>query len=142
MNKRHYIFSALFLSMILSLHPVEAQKVDAVPDDILGENTINQTHVVLRALDKITARITELEIPIGQEERFGTLAISVKYCRTRSPIEPPETFAYLIIDDVKRDNSREKSFEGWMVASSPALNALEHPIYDVWVINCKTNSPE
>lgn len=117
----------------------QTQSVDEGIDTV---NTVEQTHVVLRALDKITARITEIEILIGSEHRFGTLAISAKYCRTRPPIEPPETFAYLVINDVKRDDSRDKIFEGWMVASSPALNALEHPIYDVWVINCKTLSPE
>lgn len=98
--------------------------------------------VVLRALDKITARITEMDVPVGVEQRFGTLAINALYCRTRPPIEPPETFAYLEIDDIKRGGTRDRVFEGWMVASSPALNALEHPVYDVWVINCKTVEPE
>jgi hypothetical protein len=97
--------------------------------------------VVLRALDKITARITEIELPVGQEGRFGTLALTARYCRTRPPIEPPETYAYLEIDDLKRHDVRERVFEGWMVASSPALNALEHPVYDVWVINCKMLDP-
>lgn len=97
--------------------------------------------VVLRALDKITARITEIELPVGEEARFGTLALKARYCRTRPPIEPPETFAYLEIDDIKRDDDRERVFEGWMVASSPALNPLEHSVYDVWVINCKTVEP-
>ena len=94
--------------------------------------------VVLRALDKITARITEIELPVGEEARFGTLALKALYCRTRPPIEPPETFAYLEIDDLKRDDARERVFEGWMVASSPALNALDHPRYAVWVIRCTT----
>lgn len=98
--------------------------------------------VVLRALDKITARITELELTVGEEIRFGTLAIQARYCRTRPPIETPETFAYLEIDDVMRSGGRERVFEGWMVASSPALNALEHAVYDVWVINCKMAEPE
>lgn len=98
--------------------------------------------VVLRALDKITARITEVELKLGDEVRFGTLAIRAKYCRTRPPIEPPETFAYLEIDDLKRSGEAERVFEGWMVASSPALNALEHAVYDVWVINCKMVEPE
>lgn len=98
--------------------------------------------VVLRALDKITARITEIELEIGDEVRFGTLAIRAKYCRTRPPIEPPETFAYLEIDDLKRSGDIERVFEGWMVASSPALNALEHAVYDIWVINCKMVEPE
>ncbi len=98
--------------------------------------------VVLRALDKITARITEIALPIGEEVRFGTLAINAKYCRSRPPIETPETFAYLEIDDLKRTGERQRVFEGWMVASSPALNALEHAVYDVWVINCRISEPE
>lgn len=98
--------------------------------------------VVLRALDKITARITEIELKLGEEVRFGTLAINARYCRTRPPIETPETFAYLEIDDLKRSGDVERVFEGWMVASSPALNALEHAVYDVWVINCKMVEPE
>lgn len=97
--------------------------------------------VLLRALDKITARITEIELPIGEETRFGTLSIRAKYCRTRPPIEPPETFAFLEIDDIKRSGGSERVFEGWMVASSPSLNALEHAVYDVWVLNCKALVP-
>lgn len=98
----------------------------------LGEQQI----AVLRALDKITARTTEFSVPVGDERLFGTLAIKVRYCRTRPPIEPPESFAYLEIDDLERDGRRERVFSGWMVASNPALHALEHPVYDVWVINC------
>lgn len=114
-------------------------QVDSIPPE---EEAIPHERVVLRALDKITARITEIEVAIGEELRFGTLALTPRYCRTRPPIEPPETFAYLEIDDLKRDGERERVFEGWMVASSPALNALEHPVYDVWVINCKMAEPE
>lgn len=105
-------------------------------------DNISHNIVVLRALDKITARITELDVPVGQEVRFGTLALTAKYCRTRPPVEPPETYAYLEIDDLKREGVRDHIFDGWMVASSPALNPLEHPVYDVWVISCKTASPE
>jgi len=112
---------------------------DVGPTDLESEA---RNVVVLRALDKITARITELELKIGGEARFGTLAIRAKYCRTRPPIEPPETFAYLEIDDLKRSGESERVFEGWMVASSPALNALEHAVYDVWVINCKMVEPD
>jgi hypothetical protein len=106
------------------------------------EESVPQNRVVLRALDKITARITEIELEIGEELRFGTLSLTARYCRTRPPIEPPETFAYLEIDDIKRAGNAERVFEGWMVASSPALNALEHPVYDVWVINCRMVDPD
>lgn len=97
---------------------------------------------VLRALDKITARITELDVPQDQEVHFGTLAIRAPYCRARPPEEPPEVFAFLVVDDValsqSQDAQRSRVFTGWMVASSPGLNPLEHPVYDVWVIDCRT----
>lgn len=101
---------------------------------------------VARALDKVTARSTELELPIGTPVRFGTLVITARACRSRPPEEPPETFAFLEIDDVppdRPDNAKGvRVFTGWMMASSPALNALEHPVYDVWVLSCRTVAPE
>ena len=96
----------------------------------------------VRALDKITARVTELDLPQDPEVRFGTLAIRARTCRSRPPEEPPETFAYLEIDDVKMNQDHEPVFAGWMMASSPALNALEHPVYDVWVIACSRSSAD
>ena len=95
------------------------------------------TVTVARALDKITARTTQLELPQDAVVRFGTLSITARTCRSRPPEEPPETFAFLEIDDVKHDGSADRVFTGWMVASSPGLNALEHPVYDVWVLNCR-----
>lgn len=101
---------------------------------------------VARALDKVTARSTELELPIGKPVRFGTLAITARACRSRPPEEPPETFAFLEIDDMPPDGpantSGKRVFTGWMMASSPALNALEHPVYDVWVLSCRTVAPD
>lgn len=126
------------LAILFSLSSSLAQDA-VIPDETATEA---RDVVVLRALDKITARITEIQLPIESETRFGTLAISAKYCRTRPPIETPETFAYLEIDNLKRSGERSRVFEGWMVASSPALNALEHAVYDVWVIDCKMASPE
>ncbi len=98
------------------------------------------TTTKVRALDKITARVIDLDLPEDIEVRFGTLAIRARTCRSRPPEEPPETFAFLEIDDVKMNEERERIFSGWMMASSPALNALEHPVYDVWVIACKRSS--
>ncbi len=129
--------SVILASIVFMVGSANAQ--DIFPDDLATEAG---DVVVLRALDKITARITEIELPIEQEVRFGTLSIRAKYCRTRPPIETPETFAYLEINDLKRSGEHQSVFEGWMVASSPSLNALEHAVYDVWVINCKITSPE
>lgn len=128
-----------FIVVMMLFSPIVTAQELAVP---LEEEAVPHNRVVLRALDKITARITEFELEIGEELRFGTLSIVPRYCRTRPPTEPPETFAYLVIDDLKRNGVKERVFEGWMVASSPALNALEHPVYDVWVINCKMVDPD
>jgi len=98
---------------------------------------------VLRGLDKVTARTRDFEAPVGEAVAFGALELTVQYCRKRPPEEPPEVFAYLEIYDRRTDGfgeevDGEQVFSGWMFASSPALNALEHPVYDVWVIDCKT----
>ncbi|WP_262691773.1 DUF2155 domain-containing protein [Kordiimonas aestuarii] len=139
-RNRNSFFAHILCFVVVALGPAAFAQQDLEADASADQNTSHNV-VVLRALDKITARITEIELPIGEEGHFGTLALKARYCRTRPPIEPPETFAYLEIDDIKRHDVRERVFEGWMVASSPALNALEHPVYDVWVINCKMSSP-
>ena len=133
------IRSLVALASVLFASLTVFAQVTPQPDETATEN---RDIVVLRALDKITARINEIELPLETETKFGTLIISAKYCRTRPPIETPETFAYLEIDNVKRGGDRDRVFEGWMVASSPALNALEHAVYDVWVIDCKIAEPE
>lgn len=98
---------------------------------------------VLRGLDKITARITTFEAPIGREVAFGTLRILAFTCQKRPPEEPPEVAVFLSISDHRiGDDLPTPLFTGWMFASSPALSALEHPVYDVWVIDCKTISTE
>lgn len=96
---------------------------------------------VLRALDKVTARTVDLEVPVDEPIRFGTLIVTVRYCRTRPPEEPPETFAFLEIDEEPDSRAAVRLFTGWMIASSPALNPLEHPVYDVWVVGCRHPVP-
>ncbi len=109
--------------------------------DALGQDRARNTVAVLRGLDKVTARISTIEAPIGGTVRFGTLRILAQTCRTRPPEEPPETTVFLEIMDIKPGETPVRLFSGWMFASSPALSALEHPIYDVWVIDCKTSAP-
>lgn len=96
---------------------------------------------VLRGLDKITARVSTFVAPIGQPVQFGTLSIVARACRERPQTETPESAAYLEVQETKPDEGPATLFHGWMFASSPALSALEHPVYDVWVISCKTAMP-
>ena len=92
--------------------------------------------VVLQGLDKLTARVSKIEVEIGRPTRFGTLDIIAHTCRKRPPEEPPETTAFLEITEVREGEEPMTLFIGWMFASSPALSALEHAVYDVWVVDC------
>lgn len=98
--------------------------------------------VILHGFDKITAVVRELRVPINEPVRFGTLDIVARYCAKRPPEEPPEVTAFLEIDDVQGGDEPRRIFTGWMFASSPSLSALEHAVYDIWVINCITSRPE
>jgi hypothetical protein len=92
---------------------------------------------VLQALDKVTARTTIIEAPVGTEVMFGTLGITPRTCLKTPPTEPPESAAFLEIRNIEPDQPPRTDFVGWMMASSPALSALEHPVYDVWVVDCR-----
>lgn len=99
---------------------------------------------VLQGLDKITARISTFEAPVDQPVRFGTFEITVRACDKRPPEETPESAAFLEVVEVRADSPATDLFKGWMFASTPALSAVEHPVYDVWVVDCKkaSNSAE
>lgn len=98
------------------------------------------TQLVMRGLDKITGRPTSITAAIGKPIHFATLTITARYCYSTPPSETPETAAFVQIEDHRPDQPARRVFSGWMYASSPGLNAVEHPLYDVWVISCN-NAP-
>ncbi len=91
---------------------------------------------VLRALDKITARVEELKVPIGRPLTFGKLAITARACRATPPEDMPESAAYLEVVEIRPGENDAPVFRGWMFASSPSVSAMEHPVYDLWVTGC------
>lgn len=118
--------------------------------------------VILRALDKITGRSTDFEMRVGEPKVYGSLRIDLQTCYQTPPEEPPESAAFVKISsatsiqvqtmaeprDLTEDellstsaDDVESRFSGWMFASSPGLNALEHPVYDIWVIACNEVNP-
>jgi hypothetical protein len=103
-----------------------------------------ETVAVLQGLDKTTARVSRFDAPVDKSVRFGTLVITVRACVKRPPEEPPESAAFLVIDEVRPGDANNvvsnRVFSGWMFASSPAVSALEDPIYDVNVLDCKTDT--
>ena len=92
---------------------------------------------VLQGLDKVTARVSTLSAPVGATVRFGTLEVIVRHCDKRPPEETPESAAFVDIWQARSGELAVSLFRGWMFASSPALNALEHPVYDIWVLDCE-----
>jgi hypothetical protein len=94
----------------------------------------------LQALDKITARVSTLDIAVDDVMRFGTLVIAVRSCQVAVDEEAPENAAFVEISEEKPSEAIKRVFTGWMFASSPALSAVEHPVYDVWLLACKNPS--
>ena len=114
----------------------------AQADNLMGDA------VVLRALDKVTAATQDFTVPVGDTLQYGSLTVNVKHCEKRPPEEIPETYAFLQIFDAppapkgknaKRNKQPQediKVFSGWMLSSNPAAAALDHRVYDVWVLDC------
>lgn len=90
----------------------------------------------MQAMDKITGRVNVIEVPVGGEVKFGSFSVVVRSCKTRSEDEIPENFAFVDVTDKSFDKEEFNIFKGWMFSSSPAINAIEHPIYDVWLLKC------
>jgi hypothetical protein len=107
----------------------------------LRSDTATHPVLELRALDKITGRASVLMAPLNMPVKFATLTIVARTCYSTPESETPETSAFLQIDDQRPDQPERRVFSGWMYASSPGLNGMQHPLYDVWAISCKTNAP-
>lgn len=90
----------------------------------------------MQAMDKITGKVSEIEVPVNGEAVFGSFSVVVRFCATRPAEETPENFAFLDVVDNYKSEKPVNVFKGWMLSSSPALNAVEHPIYDVWLLSC------
>lgn len=104
----------------------------------IADSWLEAEQAKLQLLDKITARISTLNVPLQLPERFGTLEITLERCAYRPPEEPPENAAYLTVRDVGHDPSLApvEVFAGWVFSSSPAISGLEHAVYDVTLIAC------
>ena len=135
---------AVSLSFALAAGPAGAQQTRPVDPETTQDEPPEEPfepdlqEVVLQGLDKETARILSFGGRVGETVRFRTLDIAIRRCQRTPPDEPPERAAFLQIYDVDPDTGkRTMAFSGWMFKSKPALSAMDHPIYDVWVKDCK-----
>ena len=135
--------SALRRSPLRRLGVVNAivASVSLVAAMLGGDPARAEKIAVLQGLNKVTARVSTIEAPLNEDARFGNLKMVARTCHKAPPEETPESSALLIIEELHPDRGTEKLFAGWMFASSPALSALEHPVYDIWVVDCRDDSP-
>ncbi len=90
----------------------------------------------MQAMDKITGKVSEIDVPVNAPVRFGSFSVLVRKCVTKTPEETPENTAFVDVVDDYNNQEPVNIFKGWMFSSSPALSAVEHPIYDVWLLKC------
>lgn len=95
---------------------------------------------VFTGLDKITGRIITFDVYIDETVQFGSLRVTPKVCYSRPETEAARTDAFVQVDEITLDNAVKRIFDGWMFAASPGLNAVEHPVYDVWLKDCRMES--
>ena len=97
---------------------------------------------IFSGLDKILGQTITFEAKIGEEKKFGGLLVKADVCNSRPITEDPKTVAFVEVVEQGTDGSKKRIFSGWMFAESPGLNAVEHPLYDVWLVACKDpNAP-
>jgi hypothetical protein len=119
------------------------QPADTAPqpgDEIVVEpppQRISNPTAVFAGLDKITGRIISFDVAINETVQFGALQVTPRVCYSRPPTETPNTDAFVEVDEVTLQGEIKRIFTGWMFAASPGLHAVEHPIYDVWLTDCK-----
>jgi hypothetical protein len=114
------------------------------PDDGIIEppaQKVPNPTAVFSGLDKITGRIIAFDVAINETVRFGALEVTPRACYTRPPTETPNTDGFIEVDELTLQGELRRVFTGWMFAASPGLNAVEHPIYDVWLADCKGAAP-
>jgi hypothetical protein len=115
----------LVIAAAIAATPAHAQRM---------ENQI----AVFAALDKVTARISKLEVPLGEPTKFGSLKLTPRVCYSRPPTEQPKTTSFVEVDESLLNGQEKRLFAGWMFAESPGLNAIEHPVFDVWLTECRS----
>ncbi|AQX21486.1 hypothetical protein Bcsk_008470 [Bartonella sp. CDC_skunk] len=130
LSKFEYFFYTFLLGGIAVLFTVSFVQAERISNEI----------VIFTGLDKITGQVTSFEVHIGQVYQYGALQVIPRVCYTSSKNEPARTTSFIEVSEMTLEKKTRRIFTGWMFADSPGLNAVEHPIYDVWLKDCKKNS--
>ena len=120
--------------------PAAAALAAAAAASAASAAMIAEPIALLQGLDKVAARVSQIEAPVGRSVNFGTLSILVRDCEMSPPEAPPNNAAFLQIYETPLGEETKRLFSGWMFSSSPAISQLEHPVYDVTLLACKAAS--
>jgi len=124
--------------------PPPAEAPQSGTDEVITEppsQKITNSAALFSGLDKITGRIINFDVAIGETVQFGALQVTARACYSRPPTETPLTDGFVEVDEVTLQGEVRRIFTGWMFAASPGLHAVEHAIYDVWLTDCKGGAP-
>ena len=102
-----------------------------------SSDRITHPIAIFSGLDKITGRIISFEVASDETVQFGSLQITERACYTRPSTEAPQTITFVQVDEVDAKKQLKRIFSGWMFAASPGLHGIEHPVYDIWLTDCK-----
>lgn len=105
-----------------------------------GDQKISNRVAVFSGIDKITGRIHSFDVYVNETVQFGALQVTPRVCYSRPDTEAPRTTSFLEVDEITLDAKIRRIFNGWMFADSPGLNSIEHPVYDIWLKDCKMES--
>lgn len=122
-------FRALLAGLVLATLP-----------SLAAADTISNPVANFSGLDKITGRITKFDVYINETVQFGALQITPRACYTRPPTETQRTSVFVEVDQVSLKGTMTRIFTGWMFADSPALNAVDNAVYDIWLMDCKQST--
>ena len=137
---RPLFVSAVALLVVSASSAALAQDAEPEAQFATPKPRVKNAVAVFAGLDKITGRITSFDVYIDETVQFGSLQVTPKVCLTSAEGEAEKTDAFVQVDEITLDRKIQRIFSGWMFADSPGLNAVEHPVYDVWLNSCKTES--
>ena len=99
-------------------------------------NEITTNSALMQSMDKVTGRVSKITVPVNSKISYGDFSLVLRACKKRPAEETPENFAFVDVTDKNIDKEEYNIFRGWMLSSTPGINAIEHPIYDIWLLEC------
>lgn len=135
-SMKYFRFIAAFVGLFLFGSAVFVLPAQAEDDEFEAERISNPV-AVFSGLDKITGRISSFDVKLGETYQFGALQVTPRSCLSSPADEAARTDGFVEVNEITLDKKIKRIFTGWMFADSPGLNAVEHPIYDVWLKSCK-----